>query len=164
MKHQCHPLSAIFLCCHDGSKYKTEIFTSALQKFGCILPLCVTWPPFHKDFDNLLDPAVFLLSIKPSPIVTSHETTFIQLNDLHYLVNHMPASPNGFSYFPLASLTIYFEGGCEEGCNGPVLWLAATATSTFFIVSWINDAATGHNVVRFGAGGGWGCRMVLGVW
>ena len=35
-----------------------------------------------------------------------------------------------------------------------VSWLAPTATSTIFLLYRATVSATGHNVVRFGAGGG----------
>ena len=47
--------------------------------------------------------------------MTSHETTFIQLNDLHNLASYIPALPNSFSDFPLAIHASYFERGEKWG-------------------------------------------------
>ena len=114
LKHQCHPLSDIFIWFHDDSKYKTEVSTSTSLKFGRIRPLCVAWPPFQKELNRLLNTAVLLLGIEPFPIATSHHTIFLQMNDPHHLANHMPASPDRFSGYPLSLLTIYFDGGANR--------------------------------------------------
>ena len=111
MKHQCHPLSGIFLRKYDNSKYKTEVFTSASQKCGFIFPLCVMWPPFQKYIDNLVNPYVFLLGLKPFPIATFHHKIFLQMNDPRHLENHMPALPDDFSGLPLTLLTNYLGVG-----------------------------------------------------
>ena len=65
-----------------------------------------------------MNPYVLLLGLKPLTILTLNQTIFIQLNDPHHLANYILASPDGFSDFPLASITRYFEGGAKRDVMG----------------------------------------------
>ena len=67
MKRQYHFLYDIFLWRHDDSKYKTEVFASALQKCGCVCSLSVAWPPFKKSLTTSWIQMSSYLVLNPSP-------------------------------------------------------------------------------------------------